>query len=81
MGLFVTPLFTLFFFALFVRRATETGAITGSVLGLLTAAAVAFWNSSAGSSMISFRYVLPASLAAGVTAGWIVSLLGEYLND
>ena len=72
-GLFVTPLFTLFFFALFVRNATQTGAILGSVVGLSTAVIVAFWKSPAGPPMISFQYILPASLLTGVLSGWIVS--------
>lgn len=72
-GLFVTPLFVLFFFALFVPNATQAGAILGSVVGLLTAAIVAFSNAPDGSPMISFQYILPASLVAGVVSGWFVS--------
>ena len=72
-GLFVTPLFSLFFFSLFVRNATQTGAILGSAVGLLTATLVAFWKSPTGSPMISFQYILPECLLMGVVSGWIVS--------
>ncbi|MDP6446592.1 MAG: sodium-coupled permease, partial [Pirellulaceae bacterium] len=74
-GLFVTPLFTLFLLALFVRGATEVGAIVGSLVGLVTASLVAFWPDTDGSTLISFQYIIPASLAAGVAAGWSVSAL------
>ena len=47
-GLFVAPLFNLFFMALFVRRASGLGTIFGSVYGFFTAFLVAFWTSLTG---------------------------------
>ncbi|MGY8644384.1 MAG: hypothetical protein ACKVJU_25225 [Verrucomicrobiales bacterium] len=42
--LFVTPLFTLFFMAMFVRFATPAGANLGALSGFFAAATIAFWN-------------------------------------
>jgi len=81
-GLFVTPLFTLFFLALFVKFATEWGSILGALVGLLTAAAVAFWEDPlTGLPVISFQWILPFSLIAGVVAGLIFSLVGASQNE
>jgi SSS family solute:Na+ symporter len=76
LGLFVAPLFTLFVLALFIRG-TQTGAIVGTVIAVMTAAVVALWESPAGSTVISFQYILPTSLAAGVGVGSFVSLLSK----
>jgi SSS family solute:Na+ symporter len=74
-GLFVTPLFTLFFLGLFVKASTEPAAIFGALVSLLTAASVAYWEPLTGLPMISFQWILPFSLIAGIVAGSLFSLL------
>ncbi len=41
-NLLTTPIFALFFFAMFVKRATPAGVCIGALFGTLTAAAIAF---------------------------------------
>lgn len=73
-GLFVTPLFTLFFVGLFVKKSTEWAAILGSLVSLLTAGFVAFWEDPVtGDPMISFQWIIPFSLIAGVVTGYLFS--------
>ena len=50
LGLFVAPLFTLFFLAMFVRLSTQAGAITGTICSLAAAATVAHWESLVSSA-------------------------------
>lgn len=74
--LLVTPLFTLFFFALFVRFATPAGANIGSLAAFATAILVAFWQPLIEANRgLSITLINPSALLAGVTMGCIVSLL------
>ena len=74
--LLVTPLFTLFFMALFVRFATTAGANAGSLCGFLTGALIAFWNPLFDQERsISFTWISPLALTVGITVGCLVSLL------
>ena len=74
--LLVTPLFTLFFFALFVRFATATGANLGSLAGFLTAIVVAFWQPLIEADRgLSITLINPSALLVGVSVGCIVSWL------
>ena len=79
-GLFVAPLFTLFFLALFVPFATQAGAILGAGCGFLAAVLVAYWEPLVG-QMVSFQWVLPVSLAVGITIGCLASLLAGAFRD
>ena len=74
-GLLVTPIFTLFFLALFVRFATAAGAVLGALGGFLTALLIAFWDPLIGSRAISFTWINPCALAAGLAFGCSASLL------
>jgi len=74
--LLVTPLFTLFFFALFVRFSTAAGANTGAICGFLSAALIAFWNPLFDQeNSLSFTWISPVALTVGITVGCIVSRL------
>jgi SSS family solute:Na+ symporter len=74
--LLVTPLFTLFFMALFVRFATPVGANAGSICAFLTAALIAFWNPLFDQDRsLSFTWISPAALIVGISVGCIVSRL------
>ena len=74
-GLLVTPLFLLFFFALLVPFATQSGAILGAVTAFATSFVVAYWDLLTGLPLISFQWIFPVSLMAGVVAGGGWSLL------
>ena len=78
-GLFVSPLFTLFLLGLFVKGSSQTGAILGSLASFLTAVVVAYWEPLTGLPMISFQWILPCSLIGGAAVGWIVSaMFGDH---
>ncbi|MBP89776.1 MAG: sodium-coupled permease [Planctomycetaceae bacterium] len=79
-GLFVTPLFALFLLGLFDKRTTEFGAISGAVVGLEAAIAIAYWEPLTGFPEISFQWILPGSLMAAVIAGSLISLATGGLN-
>ena len=74
-GLFVGPLFGLFFLALFVPFATSFGTILGAVYGLAAAAVIAYWDVITGDSGLSFQWIISVSLVVHVLAGMILSLL------
>jgi SSS family solute:Na+ symporter len=70
-NLFVAPLFTLFFMAMFVPWASTFGTVIGSLAGVAVAGGIAFsdlWG-------LSFTWILPCSLLAGLTVGIVTSLL------
>jgi SSS family solute:Na+ symporter len=74
--LLVTPIFTLFLMALFVRFATPAGANTGATCGFLGGATIAFWNPLFDQERaLSFTWISPVALVVGVTVGCVVSLL------
>jgi len=73
-SLLVTPIFTLFFMAMFVRFATPTGANVGAVSGFLTAILVSFWNPLIETRSISITWITPTALTVGIVVGCIVSL-------
>ena len=74
-GLFVAPLFNLFFMAMFVRFATPFGTIMGSVYGVATAAIIAFWDVLTGQPGVTFLWIGPASLAISIGASMLFSLI------
>jgi SSS family solute:Na+ symporter len=73
-GLFVAPLFGLFFMAMCVRFATAFGTVFGSLYGLLAAFLVAFWDLT-GAPAISFQWILAASLLVNIVVGCLLSLI------
>ncbi len=74
-GIFVSPLFNLFFMAMFVRFATPFGTIMGSVYGLAVAAIIAFWDLLTGQPGITFLWIGPASLVVSIGASMLFSLI------
>lgn len=73
-GLLVTPMFMLFLFALFIPFATQRGAILGAVVGFAVSFLIAYSELLTGLPTISFQWVFPVSLAAGIAAGCAWSL-------
>ncbi|MBN1290549.1 MAG: sodium/solute symporter [Candidatus Latescibacteria bacterium] len=74
-GLFVGPLFGLFFMALFVPYASSFGTIIGAYYGLLAAGLVAYWDVLTGDGGLSFQWITAISLVVHIFAGVLLSLL------
>jgi SSS family solute:Na+ symporter len=72
-GLFVAPLFVLFFMAMFVPWATSFGTIAGTLAGLAVGASIAFahWPN------LSFMWIMPCSLLVGVFVASVISALAQ----
>jgi SSS family solute:Na+ symporter len=74
-GLFVAPLFNLFFMALFVRFASTFGTIMGSIYGISVAAIIAFWDLLTGQPGVTFLWIGPVSLVVSIVASMLFSLI------
>ena len=84
-NLLTTPIFGLFFFALFVPFASRAGVLTGTLLGTATAVLIAFSGpifgfvpnpSGVGEvDPISFQWIAPAAFAVNIATGCLVSLI------
>lgn len=73
-NLLVAPLFGLFFFGIFVRRATAFGTALGSLYGFLAAFLMAF-SAAAGWPEMSWQWILPTALVTNLVAGTLFCLL------
>lgn len=82
-NLVVTPLFSLFVFALFIPFATPIGATIGVACGVTAAVLIAFsgpifvptFNAAADYDPISFQWVAPVGLAITLATGCLASWL------
>jgi len=80
-NLLVTPIFGLFFFALFVPFAKPAGVAAGALFGTVTAALIAFsgpifgTDPETGTDPVSFMWIGPVSLLVNILVGTVVSLL------
>ena len=74
-GLFISPLFNLFFMALFVRFATPFGTIMGSIYGIAVAMLIAFWDVATGQPGVTFLWIGPASLVVSIGGSMVFSLI------
>ena len=74
-GLFVAPLFNLFFMAMFVRSATTFGTIMGSIYGIAVAAIIAFWDLLTGQPGVTFLWIGPLSLVVSIAASMLFSFI------
>ncbi|QDU41484.1 Sodium/glucose cotransporter [Maioricimonas rarisocia] len=80
-NLLTTPIFCLFFFALFVPFAKPAGVWVGAICGTTTAVLIAFSgpifgvHPETGLDPISFQWIAPGAVLVNVTTGSIVSLL------
>ena len=72
----VWPLFTVFFIGIFVPFGTPFGAVIGGLYALATGTLVAFWVQITDlDQAISFQWIPPMCLAAGLGPGILLSLL------
>ena len=74
-GLFVAPLFGLFFMCLFVPFSTPFGAIVGAVYGFSFAFLWAFWDMLTGGPSLSFQWIYLLPFLVHVVVGSAASLL------
>ena len=74
-GLFVAPLFGLFFMCLFVPFSTPFGAIVGAVYGFSFAFLWAFWDILTGGPSLSFQWIYLLPFLVHVLVGSAASLL------
>tara|TARA_R110002095_G_scaffold18396_1_gene21317 strand:+ start:3828 stop:5603 length:1776 start_codon:yes stop_codon:yes gene_type:complete len=80
-NLLTTPLFCLFFFALFVPFAKPWGVWIGAICGTATAVLIAFsgpifgYDEQTGLDPISFQWIAPAALAVNIATGSLISLM------
>jgi len=74
-GLFVAPLFGLFFMCLFVPFSTPFGAIVGAVYGFAFAFGWAFWDQLTGGLSLSFQWIYLFPFIVHVVVGSAASLL------
>ena len=76
-NLLATPIFGLFFFALFVPFASVPGVIVGAICGTTTAFLIAFSGPLTGSEVdpISFQWIAPAAIIVNIVSGCIGSLV------
>ncbi len=71
-NLLTTPLFGLFFMALFVRHATGFGTLVGAFAGVSTVIVMSYWPEKTG---VSFMWAMPVSLLIQIIVGTVASLL------
>jgi len=74
-SLFFPPLFSLFFLALFVRRANGPGALVGVVYGMAAAVFIAFWDSLTGRPALSYQWIGFLSLVTSIGVGWVACVI------
>lgn len=81
-NLLATPIFGLFFFALFVPFASPRGVVVGTVCGTATAVLIAFSGPISGAEVdpISFQWIAPAAITVNVVTGCVGSLLMPCRN-
>ncbi len=72
-NLLVTPIFGLFFLALFIPFATPIGAIAGCLAGISTAVTIGYWDVITGYSSLSFQWIGASALAANMSVSCAVS--------
>lgn len=76
-----TPIFALFFLALFVPFATPLGAVVGTAYGLTVSVLIAFWDLLTGRPTISFQYIGLAGFVVDVGIACLVSRFGPARDN
>jgi SSS family solute:Na+ symporter len=74
-NLLSTPLFGLFFMAMFVRWATALGTWGGAAVGVGFVVAINYWEEITGTKGISFFWAMPISILAQIAVGTALSAL------
>lgn len=87
-NLLVSPIFIMFFMALFVPFATSRGTIAGVLFGSLAAIILAYWGPLIGAlgveprylKAISFQWIQPVAFVTSLAVACTVSLLDRMLS-
>ena len=80
-NLLISPIFCLFFFAIFVPFAKPAGALLGAICGIITAALIAFsgpifgFDPETGLEPVSFQWIGPAAMLVNIVVGTLASLV------
>lgn len=74
-GLFIAPLFNLFFMALFVKNAKPFGVLMGSIYGFMIALLIGFWDVLTGNPPLSFLWIAFLSLVVSILSSLLFSLV------
>ncbi len=75
-NLLSTPLFGLFFMAMFVRWATTFGTWIGALAGLVSVVVINFWKEITGTEpVLSFFWAMPVSIVVQILIGSLFSLV------
>ena len=72
-GLLVTPLFALFFMALFVPFATSLGTIIGALCGFATTIVIAYWQPLFSDRPLSITLINPCGITVSLTMAMLLS--------
>ncbi len=72
-NLFVSPLFVLFFLAMFVKSSNACGVWCGALTSITVAVLIAFSKEISGGEGISFLWIMPAAFVGGTLVGAIAS--------
>lgn len=73
-NLFVAPLFVLFFMALFIPFATQFATITGGIISVTVAIAIAFFEAFG----LKVLWIMPVAFVAGIGTASILSLPKKF---
>ena len=74
-NLLVSPIFGLYFLALFVPFATPFGAILGTICGIAAAILVSFWGMISDGIPLSFQWISATALVVNIGGGIVFSLI------
>ena len=74
-GLFVAPLFSLFFSALFIKNAKPFGVLMGAVYGFMTAFLIGFWDVMTGNPPLSFLWITIMSFIVAVAGSLLFNFI------
>lgn len=70
-----TPLFGLFFMAMFVPWATGPGTLIGAAFGVTVVVGISYWEELTGTKGISFLWAMPACFLVQIAVSAVASLL------
>lgn len=80
-GLFIAPLFNLFFMALFLKNPKPFGVVMGSVYGFLTGFTIAFWDVLTDNPSWSFLWIAISSLLVSIISSLLFNAIFPRMKN
>lgn len=80
-GLFIAPLFNLFFMALFLKNPKPFGVVMGSIYGFFAGFTIAFWDVLTNNPSWSFLWIAITSLLVSVISSVVFNLLFPRMKN